>query len=55
MTTAEIKENFQAMAIMKHIIGKEERKGKAEIGVEDIAFAFAVYRRWRKEISINYL
>lgn len=30
---------------MKHIIGKEDRKGKAEIGVEDIAFAFAVYRR----------
>lgn len=54
LITAEIKKNIQTNAIMKHIIGKEERKGKAEIGVEDIAFAFAVYRRWRKEISINY-
>lgn len=35
-------------AIMQHIAGKEERDGKPELGVKDVALAFALYKRWRK-------
>ena len=35
-------------AIMQHIIGKENRDGKTELGVKDVALAFALYQRWRK-------
>lgn len=33
---------------MQHIVGKEERDGKPELGVKDVALAFALYKRWRK-------
>lgn len=35
-------------AIIQHIVGKEERDGKPELGVKDVALAFALYKRWRK-------
>ena len=48
----ELKKNIQLKieddAIMQHIAGKEERDGKPELGVKDVALAFALYKRWRK-------
>ena len=35
-------------AIMQHIVRKEEQDGKPELGVKDVALAFALYKRWRK-------
>lgn len=48
----ELKQNIRSKieedAIMQHIVGKEERDGKPELGVKDVALAFALYKRWRK-------
>ena len=48
----ELKQNIRSKieedAIMQHIAGKEERDGKPELGVKDVALAFALYKRWRK-------
>ena len=48
----ELKQNIRSKieedAIMQHIAGKEERAGKPELGVKDVALAFALYKRWRK-------
>ncbi len=35
-------------AIMQHIMAKEDRDGKPEMGVKDVALVFALYHRWRK-------
>ena len=48
----ELKQNIllkiEQDAIMQHIVGKEDRDGKPELGVKDVALAFALYKRWRK-------
>ena len=49
-TKTEIRRKIKDNAIMEHIIAKSESEGQPEIGVADIAFSFAVYRRWKKEI-----
>lgn len=48
----EIRKDIRLMveedAIMQHIVEKENRDGKPEMGVKDVALAFALYKRWRR-------
>lgn len=38
-------------AIMQHIVRKEERDEKPEPGVKNVALAFALYKRWKKNFT----
>lgn len=48
----EMREKIKRNAIMQHILAKEKKDGKPEMGVEDVALSFGLYKIWRNKCEI---